>query len=591
MTRTGGDLSARGAWRFVPGLQQLRHYQRAWLRGDLLAGRHRRGLPDPAGDGLRRGGRAAAGRRAVGDPCGALVAVRAARLVPAAVGRAGVDDRADDGRRRRRRSPPATRRGTPTLAAALALVVGGCCAWSAGWRGSASSPTCCPGRCWSATWPASRVHHDRRPARQAHRRPGRRRTASCPSSRSFVRHLDAGRTPPTLRARRWRRWSLLLVVQRRFPRAPGAAARHARRRRRGRRCSTSTTTASTVVGDDPGRAARPGAARTSARRRAASAAARALGVAFVGYTDNILTARAFADRRRRPDRRQPGAARARRGQPRRRAAARASRSAAAAAAPRSATPSGSRTQLYSPGHRRRRRPGGAARSSARCSRAFPTAALGAVVVYAAVRLIDVAEFRRLAAFRRSELLLALGHHGRGAGPRHPPRRAGRVGLSVARPAAPGRPPARRGPGLRARPGRHARRRRLPRGADWSRPGGLPLRLAAVLRQRRGLPPPRPAPPSTSAPDPVRVVRAQRRGQRRGRHHRAGRARGAARGAAPTGASCSRWPGSSRTCSTTCWRPAWSTGSARSGSSPPCPRRWRPTSTGTASEHGRPPEGW
>lgn len=34
-------------------------------------------------------------------------------------------------------------------------------------------------------------------------------------------------------------------------------------------------------------------------------------------------------------------------------------------------------------------------------------ALGALVVYAATRLIDVAGFRRLAAFRRSELLLAL----------------------------------------------------------------------------------------------------------------------------------------------------------------------------------------
>ncbi|SNT60908.1 high affinity sulphate transporter 1 [Asanoa hainanensis] len=39
---------------------------------------------------------------------------------------------------------------------------------------------------------------------------------------------------------------------------------------------------------------------------------------------------------------------------------------------------------------------------------FPTAALGAIVVYAAVRLIDLAGFRRLARFRRSELLLALG---------------------------------------------------------------------------------------------------------------------------------------------------------------------------------------
>ncbi|MFA6300496.1 MAG: SulP family inorganic anion transporter, partial [Nocardioides sp.] len=39
--------------------------------------------------------------------------------------------------------------------------------------------------------------------------------------------------------------------------------------------------------------------------------------------------------------------------------------------------------------------------------AFPSAALGAIVVYAATRLVDVAEFRRIARFRRSELLLAL----------------------------------------------------------------------------------------------------------------------------------------------------------------------------------------
>ncbi len=38
---------------------------------------------------------------------------------------------------------------------------------------------------------------------------------------------------------------------------------------------------------------------------------------------------------------------------------------------------------------------------------FPTAALGALVVYAATRLVDVAGFRRLAAFRRSEVLLAV----------------------------------------------------------------------------------------------------------------------------------------------------------------------------------------
>jgi SulP family sulfate permease len=38
---------------------------------------------------------------------------------------------------------------------------------------------------------------------------------------------------------------------------------------------------------------------------------------------------------------------------------------------------------------------------------FPVAALGAIVIYAAVRLIDVTAFRRLAAFRRGELAIAL----------------------------------------------------------------------------------------------------------------------------------------------------------------------------------------
>jgi MFS superfamily sulfate permease-like transporter len=38
---------------------------------------------------------------------------------------------------------------------------------------------------------------------------------------------------------------------------------------------------------------------------------------------------------------------------------------------------------------------------------FPSAALGALVVYAALRLIDLGEFRRIARFRRSELILAL----------------------------------------------------------------------------------------------------------------------------------------------------------------------------------------
>jgi SulP family sulfate permease len=38
---------------------------------------------------------------------------------------------------------------------------------------------------------------------------------------------------------------------------------------------------------------------------------------------------------------------------------------------------------------------------------FPTAALGAIVIYAATRLVDIAGIRRVATFRRSELLLAV----------------------------------------------------------------------------------------------------------------------------------------------------------------------------------------
>jgi sulfate permease, SulP family len=38
---------------------------------------------------------------------------------------------------------------------------------------------------------------------------------------------------------------------------------------------------------------------------------------------------------------------------------------------------------------------------------FPEAALGAIVIYAAIRLIDITAFRRLLAFRRTELAIAL----------------------------------------------------------------------------------------------------------------------------------------------------------------------------------------
>lgn len=130
----------------------------------------------------------------------------------------------------------------------------------------------------------------------------------------------------------------------------------------------------------------------------------ALGIAVVGYTDNILTGRAFATKRgERIDNTQEllalGAANFANGFfggfP---VSSSGSRTVLGDAA-------GSRTQLHSLV--------AAAMVLATIFifspvlAAFPEAALGGVVVYAAIRLIDVAELRRIARFRRSELVLSL----------------------------------------------------------------------------------------------------------------------------------------------------------------------------------------
>jgi SulP family sulfate permease len=131
----------------------------------------------------------------------------------------------------------------------------------------------------------------------------------------------------------------------------------------------------------------------------------ALGVAMVAFSDNVLTARAFQARNRSGlDTNQEllalGAANLATG--------------AAQGFPVSSSGSrtaigdamGSRSQLYSL----------VALATVVVAvfflnpvlAAFPSAALGAVVVYAAIRLIDVPEFRRIAAFRNTELALAVG---------------------------------------------------------------------------------------------------------------------------------------------------------------------------------------
>jgi sulfate permease, SulP family len=130
----------------------------------------------------------------------------------------------------------------------------------------------------------------------------------------------------------------------------------------------------------------------------------AIGVAIVGYNDNVLTARAFASRgAHRVDANAEllalGTANVAsgllRGFP---VSSSGSRTAIGDAM-------GNRTQLHSlvalgavvlallAGHS--------------VLAQFPSAALGALVIYAALRLIDLPEFRRFATFRRSELVLAL----------------------------------------------------------------------------------------------------------------------------------------------------------------------------------------
>jgi SulP family sulfate permease len=162
----------------------------------------------------------------------------------------------------------------------------------------------------------------------------------------------------------------------------------------------------------------------------------ALGVAFVGYTDNILTARAFA---------------ARRG-----ASIDAKRELLALGAANlgsglmqgfPVSSSGSRTAIGDAVGGRSQLTGVATLAATVLAvftlrpvlAAFPTAALGAVVVYAAVRLVDVAEFRRLASFRRSELLIALATRRVGAR-RGGPRGGARGDRDLdPRPPAEGRP--------------------------------------------------------------------------------------------------------------------------------------------------------
>lgn len=130
----------------------------------------------------------------------------------------------------------------------------------------------------------------------------------------------------------------------------------------------------------------------------------ALGIAFVAYTDNVLTARSFAQRDgERIDARREllGLGAANLG--------------AAVLQGFPVSSSGSRTALGDAVGSRTKLTGVvtlvatvfAVFALGPLLASIPTAALGAVIVYAALRLISITDLRRLAAFRSSELMLAI----------------------------------------------------------------------------------------------------------------------------------------------------------------------------------------
>ncbi len=159
-----------------------------------------------------------------------------------------------------------------------------------------------------------------------------------------------------------------------------------------------------VIGDIPARLPAPALPDVSGHDVLAMAGP-ALGIAFVGYTDNILTARAFAiGRDDRIDAR------------RELLAVGAANLGSALMHGFPVSSSGSRTAIADLAGARSQLTGLVTVGVTLCSiwllepllAAFPAPALAAVVVYAAVRLVNLREFRRYAAFRRSELLLAVG---------------------------------------------------------------------------------------------------------------------------------------------------------------------------------------
>ena len=382
--------------RFLPGIHVLRHYRRAWLRGDVVAGCTVAAYLVPQVMAYAEVASLPPVDWSVGGD-GAAACVRGSRVVAADVRRPRIDHGAHD----RNRVGRSHRRWCP--AGRCCCGSGDCgwceCAWSAGWLG------------WGfwrilLSHPILTGYMAGIAVLMIISQLDNFTGIPIPSGDTFteiaylLRHLDQihlltfGLAILVL--------ALLIALRRWIPAAPGPLVA----------VVGSTVVVAlfdlqsagvAVVGEIPAGLPRPSLPDFGAIDLAALVGA-ALGITVVAYTDNVLTARSFAIRAE--DRIDPqqeflalGAANLSagvlQGFP---VSSSGSRTAVGDAA-------GSRTQLHSL----------VALAVVLLTllalrpvlSGFPLAALAAIVVFAAMRLIDVAELRRIARFRRSEIVLAV----------------------------------------------------------------------------------------------------------------------------------------------------------------------------------------
>ena len=391
---TGADVPAGG--RFLPGLSRLRHYQRAWLRPDLLAGVGVAAylIPQVMAYAEVAGLPAIAGLWAICVAlfCYALVGSSpqlsvgpestTALMTAAVVGPLAVGD-------------PAR---YAALAAALALVVGALCLVARVARlGVLAELLSKPVLVGYLAGIAVLMIVSQLGKVTGVPVTGDSTVAQLSSFARGIVHLR-----PVTVALAAAVLVLLLVVHRWFPRAPApligmlaAAAAVA--------VLSLQDSGVVLVGDIPGGLPAVGLPAVGADDLSALLVP-ALGVMIVAYVDNVLTARAFATRNGyRIDPNQELLALG------------VTNLAVGCAQGFPVSSSGSRTVVGDALGSRSQLHSLVALGSVVLAlvflrpvlASFPTAALGAIVVYAALRLIDLGEFRRIASFRRSELLLAL----------------------------------------------------------------------------------------------------------------------------------------------------------------------------------------